>query len=84
MLCEVAPGALVGMCIIPGSPPVSTPDGGVPEVDAGEPDAPPPVCSFYGQECSVTLPCCGFTSCVNTDYADCTAADPFCFCFSPE
>jgi hypothetical protein len=27
---------------------------------------------------------CGGTTCVNRTFADCTAADPDCVCFSPE
>jgi hypothetical protein len=73
MVCQTAPGSVAGTCLIP-NPPSSGPDGGI--------DA-PPVCSYYGQACSVTSPCCG-ASCVNDMYEPCTAADTGCICFNPE
>jgi hypothetical protein len=80
MLCNVPPGALAGTCTIP-QPPSTLPDAGAP--DGGQPDA-PPICSYFGQPCSVDLPCCGGTSCVNDSFADCTPTDTDCVCFSPE
>jgi hypothetical protein len=96
MLCQVTPGSLGGTCIIP--PPPTTPDAGAPVADGaadGElppvddaaviPDtAPPPVCAYFGQACSVDIPCCGGTSCVSSTFYDCTAADTDCVCWIGE
>jgi len=90
MVCQATPGTLVGACTIPVPPP--TPDAGVSVTpDAGAsvgPDAGPsvdvpPICAYFGQGCSVAVPCCGST-CSNTDGLACTATDVNCICFSPE
>jgi len=78
MLCDVTPGALAGVCVIP--PPPGTPDAGVP--DSGPEDA-PPICAYFGQACSVDVPCCG-TTCMNADFAECTATDTDCVCNTVE
>jgi hypothetical protein len=55
------------------------PDGAVPE-----PDTAPPICAYFGQACSISVPCCGGTSCVNSAFYDCTATDTDCVCFAGE
>jgi hypothetical protein len=85
-LCEVTPGALAGVCIIPTPPPVVIPDGGTVEPDAAAAldVAPPPVCAYFGQGCSLTVTCCGGIPCVNDQFYDCTASDTSCICLSTE
>ena len=81
MPCDVAPGSLAGTCTVP-TPPTPPPDGGL--VDAGTPIETPPLCAYYGQTCSTTVPCCGGTSCVNRSFADCTSTDTDCVCWAGE
>lgn len=51
---------------------------------ASEPDA-PLICSYYGQDCSATLPCCGTTLCRSPGTgALCTDTDTDCLCYTPE
>jgi hypothetical protein len=84
-LCAVPPGSLAGVCTVPTTPPTNV-DGGVPNRDGSVPglDAAPPICAYFGQACSVDLPCCGGTTCVNGAFADCTATDADCICFAGE
>lgn len=73
------------------------PDGSLPGPDGGattDPDAevvsppdlppPPPLCSFFGQDCSMSQLCCEGMTCVNVTFADCTAADTDCICIANE
>jgi hypothetical protein len=94
MVCQSTPGALAGVCEVPVTPPPATPDAGVPDSGNGIPDSSgssddlvsnvdAPVCAYYGQSCSVSVPCCGST-CTNGAGLDCTATDTDCICFSPE
>jgi hypothetical protein len=84
MVCNSAPGVVGGVCLIPIPPPTGT-DGGTPTgPDAGAPVDAPPICAYYGQACSVTISCCSGIPCVNGDFAECTASDTDCVCFSPE
>ena len=74
MVCQATPGSIGGVCEVPTLP--SAPDAGV-GIDA------PPVCAYYGQACSLSLPCCA-TAWRNTSGLACTATDLDCICFSPE
>lgn len=85
MVCQVAPGAVGGLCEVPLPPPVTGPDAGAGDGSVGDDAATvdAPLCAFYGQACSLAVPCCGST-CTNGLGNDCTATDTDCICFSPE
>jgi hypothetical protein len=53
-------------------------------VDAGTPVETPPICAYFGQFCSPSIPCCGGIACVNSSFANCTATDTDCVCFVGE
>jgi hypothetical protein len=51
-VCIIPPGQTAGVCGNPNPPPPPAPDGGMPADMAGG------ACSFLGQQCSTTQPCC--------------------------
>ena len=55
------------------------PDGAVPG-----PDSAPPICAYFGQACTSSIPCCDGTTCMNGLFSDCTATDTDCVCFAVE
>lgn len=74
MVCQPTPGSVGGTCQSP--VPQAAPDAGVPS------DV-PPLCGYYGQACSVSIPCC-WDSCLNGSGLACTDADVACVCYTPE
>jgi hypothetical protein len=62
------------------------PDSGLPGSDTAvpEPDLAPPICAYFGQTCSLTIPCCVGSSCVNNQFLPCTGTDTDCVCFVGE
>jgi hypothetical protein len=77
-VCVIDPGQTVGVCTNPTPPPPPPPptDGGTPA-----PDMAAPVCSFGGQGCGTSQPCCAGGNCLDpASGAACSAASG-CVCY---
>ncbi|HEX8953666.1 MAG TPA: hypothetical protein VF945_17535 [Polyangia bacterium] len=81
LTCVVPTGGTTGTCTNPSPPPADM--AGQPPADmAGQPPADLSACSFAGQQCSTTQPCCSNGgTCTNSSGQVCTAADTSCSCF---